>query len=193
MNARSLAIKAGRVLGVLIVQRVLGNRPITLVGYSLGSLVIFEALQYLASLFPSQTIHLVEDVFLFGSPMSISDGPWSAARRVVSGRLVNGYSENDYVLAVLSRVSNISWGVAGMGPVPVKGVENIKFDNVDGHLKWRGLIGACLRDCGARGIVDVEVEKQQETKEKEIEERIMNAEAEAEDSSTQDDEDGRTL
>ena len=47
MTAKALASKAGRVLGTLLAQRVLGNRPVTLVGYSLGSLVVFEALQHL--------------------------------------------------------------------------------------------------------------------------------------------------
>ncbi|KAH9952222.1 DUF726-domain-containing protein [Amylocystis lapponica] len=162
MTAKSLATKAGRVLGMLLHQRILGNRPVTLVGYSLGSVVIFEALQYLASLPPSETADLIEDVYLFGAPVPTDERTWTAARRVVAGRLVNGYGSQDYILAVLSRLSNVSWGVAGLGPVSVKGVENIACDQVDGHLKWRGMIGQCLAQCAAPGIVSTEVEKQLE-------------------------------
>lgn len=162
MTAKSLASKAGKVLGKLLAQRVLGNRPITLVGYSLGSLVIFEALQYLSSLPPSETGRVVQDVYLFGTPVSTDEAQWTAARRVVAGRLVNGYGANDYILAVLTRLSDITWDVAGMGPVPVQGVENVACDEVDGHLKWRSMVGQCLSKCKAPGIVDKEVEKQLE-------------------------------
>ncbi|TFY64872.1 hypothetical protein EVJ58_g2335 [Rhodofomes roseus] len=162
MTAKSLASKAGKVLGKLLAQRVLGNRPITLTGYSLGSLVIFEALQYLSSLPPSETCDLVQDVYLFGAPVSTDEAQWTAVRRVVAGRLVNGYGANDYVLAVLTRLSSVTWNVAGMGPVPVQGVENVECDEVDGHLKWRSMVGRCLSKCDAPGIVAKEVAKQLE-------------------------------
>ncbi|KAI0928718.1 hypothetical protein AcW2_004640 [Taiwanofungus camphoratus] len=169
MTAKSLAVKSGKVLGKLLAQRVLGNRPVTLVGYSLGSLVVFEALQYLASLPPSESAGLVQDVFLFASPVSTDEPVWASVRRVVAGRLVNGYGSNDYVLAVLCRVSHITWSVAGLEPVPVKGVENLACNRVDGHLKWRGMIGQCLEDCEASGVISSEVKKQMEHKEGMIE------------------------
>lgn len=170
MAAKSLATKAGQVLGTLLAQRVLGSRPITLVGYSLGSLVIFEALQHLASLLPSQTqvAGLIQDVYLFGAPVPADEGAWAAARRVVSGRLVNGYAREDYILAVLARVSGLSWGVAGLQPVEVQGVENVECKEVDGHLKWRGMVGQCLQQCGAPGVLALEVQLQLEKRGKEI-------------------------
>ncbi|KAH7929748.1 DUF726-domain-containing protein [Leucogyrophana mollusca] len=160
MNARALAIKTGAVLGTLLASRVFGNRPITLTGYSLGSLVVLEALEHLAKLRPSETIGLVQDVFLFGTPAPNDPATWASIRRLVCGRLVNGYSRGDYVLAVLSRASDASWGVAGLQPVDVKGVENVECEGVDGHLQWRGMIGKCLRDCHAPGIVNEEVDAQ---------------------------------
>lgn len=162
MTAKALACKAGRVLGTLIAQRVLGNRPMTLVGYSLGSLVIFEALQYLASLPSADTASLIQDVYLFGAPVPVEESQWSAARRVVSGRLVNGYSTADYVLAVLARVSGANWAVSGLQEVPVAGVENVECTEVDGHLKWRTMVGRSLQLCGAPGILESEVKLQQE-------------------------------
>ncbi|GJE95146.1 hypothetical protein PsYK624_113270 [Phanerochaete sordida] len=163
MAAKSLAAKAGRVLGTLLAGRVLGSRPVTLVGYSLGSLVIFEALQFLARLPPAEgpVAGLVQDVYLFGAPVPADEAQWAAARRVVAGRLVNGYATQDYVLAVLARVSHMSWGMAGLQPVMVQGVENVDFtEEVGGHLKWRGMVGRCLQMCGAPGVVDSEVELQ---------------------------------
>ncbi|OSD01551.1 DUF726-domain-containing protein [Trametes coccinea BRFM310] len=172
VHTRTLAVKTGKVLGTLLAERVLGNRPITLVGYSLGSLVIFEALQYLASLPPSQTLGLVQDVYLFGSPLPTDRAQWAAIRRVAAGRVVNGYGSNDYVLAVLARVSGMKWGVAGLEQVEVQGIENVACDEVDGHLKWRGLIGQCLAKCNIPGIDKAEVQKQLESKATEIGEEV---------------------
>lgn len=169
MNARALAIKAGKVLGQLLANRVFGNRPVTLTGYSLGSLVILEALKELAALPTAETLHLIEDVYLFGTPAKADPAIWSAIRRVVGGRLVNGYASEDYVLAVLSRASDASWDVAGLTPVEVMGVENIQCADVDGHLKWRGMIGKCLEQCDAPGILHKEVQKQLGTVAAEIE------------------------
>lgn len=151
-------------LGILLSQRVLGTRPATLTGYSLGSLVVFEALKYLSTLPPSQTTHLIDSVYLFGLPVSTRDVvSWKKVRAVVSGRLVNGWvePEEDYVLAVLSRAGGLtegSWGVAGLAPVTVRGVENVKCEGVEGHLKWIGMVGRCLEKCGADGVVQQEVE-----------------------------------
>ncbi|KAI0320742.1 DUF726-domain-containing protein [Amylostereum chailletii] len=162
MNSRALALKAGAVLADLLSERAFGTRPITLTGYSLGSLVIFEALRCLSELPPAQTVHLVQDVFLFGAPIAPDAGAWTAVRRVVAGRLVNGYGADDYVLAVLCRMSDASWNVAGISPVQVKGVENVECSGVDGHLKWRGMVGECLLACEAPGVSSSEVEKQRE-------------------------------
>jgi hypothetical protein len=180
MNARSLAIKAGAVLGQLLAQRVFGTRPVTLTGYSLGGLVIFEALRYLASLPPDRTSHIVQDVFLFGLPVPAQSRSWAAVRRVVAGRLVNGYCEEDYVLAVLSRVSDAAWQVAGLVPVQFKGVENVHCAGVEGHLKWRGHIGRCLQEIHAPGIDAAEVEKQERNVAAKLDKEIDISEKDAE-------------
>ncbi|KAF9526972.1 DUF726-domain-containing protein [Crepidotus variabilis] len=160
MNARSLAIKTGAVLGDLLANRVFGNRPVTLAGYSLGSLVIFEALKYLASLPPSRTTHIVHDVYLFGTPVSTHSGHWAAVRRVVAGRLVNGYSTKDYVLALLARASDATMDVAGIQTVDVRGVENVCCEDVAGHTMWKRMIGKYLGEIGAPGILQSEVKEQ---------------------------------
>jgi len=172
MNARALAIKTGAVLGDLLANRVFGNRPVTLTGYSLGSLVIFEALRNLASLPPSKTTHLIHDVYLFGTPTSTHPGNWASVRRVVAGRLVNGYSEKDYVLAVLSRASDATWEVAGLQSVPVKGVENVCCAEVEGHTMWRRMVGKYLAEIGAPGILKEEVNVQVHIQEQERKEDV---------------------
>ncbi|KAJ3505360.1 hypothetical protein NLJ89_g7460 [Agrocybe chaxingu] len=160
MNARALAIKTGAVLGDLLANRVLGTRPVTLVGYSLGSLVTFEALRYLASLPPAGTMHLIQDVYLFGTPTAADPEEWARIRRLVAGRVVNGYSTNDYVLAVLCRASDATWQVAGLQKVDVKGVENVCCEEVDGHTNWRWIIGKYLEESNAPGIMQGEVKAQ---------------------------------
>uniref|UniRef100_A0A8H7Y2Z9 DUF726-domain-containing protein n=1 Tax=Psilocybe cubensis TaxID=181762 RepID=A0A8H7Y2Z9_PSICU len=137
MNARALAIKTGAVLGDMLANRVFGNRPVTLTGYSLGALVIYEALQHLARLPPSQTRDLIEDVFLFGTPVGADGRKWTSVRRVVSGRLVNGYARDDYVLGVLCRASEATWEVAGLEEIDAKGVENMCCEGVEGDRMWR--------------------------------------------------------
>lgn len=179
MNAKALALKTGAVLGTLLSERAFGNRPITLVGYSLGSLVIFEALQHLSRLSPAAAADVVQDVFLFGLPAPTDQTTWTAIRRVVAGRLVNGYSTDDYILAVLSRASSASWGIAGMTKVEVQGVENVQCTGVDGHLKWRGMIGQCLQQCEAPGILGEEVKAQMRKVAARLE-REMEAEADSE-------------
>jgi hypothetical protein len=74
---------------------------------------------------------------------------------------VNGYSNDDYILAVLSRVSEASWKVAGLHPVEgVPGIDNVLCPHVDAHLKWRGLIGRSLQVAGVADVVEEEVEIQ---------------------------------
>lgn len=157
MNARALAMKTGAVLGDLLAKRAFGNRPVTLAGYSLGSLVIFEALQYLSQLPVSECFGIIQDVFLFGTPVAADPKVWVKIRRIVAGRLVNGYANDDYVLAVLSRAANASWRVAGLGEVEVQGVENVHCEEVVGHIMWRGMIGKYLEECNAPGVVRSEM------------------------------------
>ena len=68
---------------------------------------------------------------------------------------------------MLSRVSNASWNVAGLTQVEVQGVENVACEGVDGHLKWRGMVGKALEECEAPGLVSNEVKKQVENKARE--------------------------
>ena len=96
---------------------------------------------------------------------------------MVSGRLVNGYSKEDYILAVLARLSDAKWGVAGLQSVAVQGIENIECTDV---LKWRGMVGRSLQPCRAPGVIENEVTRQIETRGKQIEEEMQMTEHDAE-------------
>jgi len=81
-------------------------------------------------------------------------------RSVVAGRLINVYSENDYILAFLYRTSAIQYGVAGLQEAQdVKGIENVNVSElVSGHLRYQYLVGSILEKIGFE-----EVAKEEET------------------------------
>ena len=88
---------AGLILADSLIDRNLGVRPITLVGFSLGARVIFACLRELAA---RGAFGLVQNVYLFGSPIVNSKEEYLRARSIVSGRFVNGYASNDWILGV---------------------------------------------------------------------------------------------
>ncbi|TKY55873.1 membrane protein F35D11.3 [Spatholobus suberectus] len=93
--------KAGKLLAEVLLRGLQGNRPVTLIGYSLGARVIFKCLQCLAK--TENSAELVERVVLLGAPIPIKDENWEAARKMVAGRFVNAYSRNDWMLGVAFR------------------------------------------------------------------------------------------
>ncbi len=86
---------AGLILADSLIDRNLGARPITLVGFSLGARVIFACLRELAR---KGAYGMIQNVYLFGSPVVNSKDEYFRARSVVSGRFVNGYASNDWIL-----------------------------------------------------------------------------------------------
>jgi hypothetical protein len=110
------------------------RRPVTRLGYSLGARIIFLALQRLAA---AGCVGVVESVILFGAPVTADPAEWDTVRQVTAARLVNVYSENDWVLASAYRASSLATGVAGLRPVPAEGVENINVTHlVKGHTSY---------------------------------------------------------
>ena len=157
--AKSRAEKAGKVLAEALINRTQGERPVTLVGYSLGARVIWSCLITLAE---RKAFGLVESAVLIGSPSPSDISTWRLMRTVVSSRLVNVYSTNDYLLAFVHRASSLQYGVAGLAPVPgLSGVENFDVsDTVSGHLRYRYLVGATMQKIGFEGIDKVEIAKE---------------------------------
>jgi Protein of unknown function (DUF726) len=158
--AKSRADKAGLVLADAIINKAQGERPVTLIGYSMGARLIYSCLMSLAE---RRAFGLVESAVLIGAPAPSDASVWQAIRSVVSGRLVNVYSEKDYVLAFLYRTSSIQFGVAGLEAVgDVKGVENVDASaTVTGHLRYPHLVGTILENIGWEDIDLQEVEREQ--------------------------------
>lgn len=164
--AKMRAMKAGEVLADALIERVQGERPVSLVGMSLGSRVVYSCLLALAR---RKAFGLVENVVVMGSAVPSDAQAWRAMRAVVTGRLVNVYSSQDYILAVLYRASGAQMGVAGIQRVEgVVGVENVDVSElVGGHLSYMGKSGEVLELVGWEDL-DMEEVKRMETAGKDI-------------------------
>ncbi|KAL1381945.1 hypothetical protein HDK64DRAFT_320772 [Phyllosticta capitalensis] len=158
--AKSRSDKAGQVLADALINKAQGERPVTLIAYSLGARVIYSCLQSLAD---RKAFGLVESVVLLGAPTPSTAAEWRRMRTVVSGRVVNVYSTNDYILAFLYRTSSVQYGIAGLQKVEcVKGVENVDVsDMVSGHTAYRYLTGRILRKIGFEDVNLAEVEREE--------------------------------
>ncbi|CAN1196795.1 Uncharacterized membrane protein F35D11.3 [Linum perenne] len=134
--AISRADKAGQLLAEVLMNGMHGNRPVTLIGSSLGARAIFKCLQHLAES-KGDNAGLVERVVLLGAPIPIQGEKWHIARKMVSGRFVNIYSTSDWTLGVTFRASLVSTGLAGIQPVEVPGIENIDVtDLIPSHAMY---------------------------------------------------------
>ncbi|CBF74854.1 hypothetical protein AN4028.2 [Aspergillus nidulans FGSC A4] len=142
------ATAAGLILADSLMDRNLGKRPVTLLGYSLGARVIFSCLKELAD---KGAYGIVQNVYLFGSPVVANKDEYIKARGVVSGSFVNGYASNDWILGYLFRAT--SGGilrVAGLAPVEgIRGIENVDVTKlVNGHMDYRAAIPRLLKHVG---------------------------------------------
>lgn len=142
------ANSAGLILADSLIDRNLGTRPITFVGYSLGSRVIFSCLRELAK---KGAYGLVQNVYLFGSPIVAKREEYLKARSVVAGKFINGYATNDWILGYLFRLTSGGISrVAGIAPVEgIPGLENIDVTElVPGHMSYRTAMPRLLREVG---------------------------------------------
>ncbi|TNY21383.1 hypothetical protein DMC30DRAFT_350744, partial [Rhodotorula diobovata] len=136
-NALDRAVQAGAILADILLNRRLGVRPVSLVGFSLGARVIFFALVELAK---RKAFGVVQEVYLFGATVTASRKVWREVRGVVSGRFVNGFAMNDWVLGYLFRATTGGLQtVAGLRPIElVPDLENVDVTHLlDGHLSYR--------------------------------------------------------
>lgn len=142
------AMAAGLILADSLLERNLGTRPITLIGYSLGARVIFSCLRELAR---KGAYGLIQNVYMFGSPIVVKKEEYLRARTVVCGRFVNGYNRNDWILGYLFRLTNGGIRrVAGLAPVEdMPWMENMDVtDLVPGHMEYRRAMPVLLMRCG---------------------------------------------
>uniref|UniRef100_A0A1I8FK00 DUF726-domain-containing protein n=1 Tax=Macrostomum lignano TaxID=282301 RepID=A0A1I8FK00_9PLAT len=76
------AVEGGKVLADVLLSREYGQRPVTLIGFSMGAKLIFSCLQELA-----ECEGIIEDVLPAGRPRVGSAKDWSPFARVVSGKI----------------------------------------------------------------------------------------------------------
>ncbi|KAG8696417.1 hypothetical protein FRC08_007157 [Ceratobasidium sp. 394] len=147
-NALDRARAAGLVLADVLIERSLGVRPISLIGYSLGARVIFYALLELAR---KKAFGIVQDVFLLGATLTAPTRLWLQVRGVVAGRLVNCFARNDWLLNYLFRATTAGIGtVAGLRPVDnIPGLENVDVtDKILGHMSYRTFMPIIMDQLG---------------------------------------------
>ncbi|CAO1621981.1 unnamed protein product [Sympodiomycopsis kandeliae] len=153
-NALTRAEAAGKILADVLARRQLGVRPITLVGFSLGARAIFYALIELAK---KKAFGVVQNVYIFGAPITASDRTWREARSAVGGRFVNGFSRTDWILGYLFRATSGGLrSIAGLRPVErVPEIENVDVTtSVPGHLQYRAFMPLVLSEVGFRVTQD---------------------------------------
>jgi hypothetical protein len=144
---------AGLILADSLIDRNLGVRPVTLVGFSLGSRVIYACLRELAN---RGAYGIVQNVYVFGSPVVFKKDEYIKAKSVVAGRFVNGYATNDWILGYLFRATAGGiMQVAGLTSVEIPGVENYNVTEiVAGHMAYRKAMPKLLKEVG--WVVDSE-------------------------------------
>lgn len=141
--------EVGKHLAHILLSRQQGRRPVTLIGFSLGARVIYFCLQEMAQEKDCQGI--IEDVVLLGAPVEGEAKYWEPFRKVVSGRIINGYSRGDWLLSFVYRTSSVQLQVAGLQPVLLQDrrMENVDLSSmVSGHLDYGKKMDIILKAVG---------------------------------------------
>ncbi|XP_061114819.1 transmembrane and coiled-coil domain-containing protein 4 [Conger conger] len=133
----SRSAEVGKHLAQVLRSRQQGERPVSLIGFSLGARVIYFCLQELANDTGSEGV--VEDAILLGAPVDGSPKQWERMSKVVAGKIVNGYCRGDWLLGFLYRGSSAQLCVAGLQPISLDDQRMINVDLssvVNGHLDY---------------------------------------------------------
>ena len=131
----------GKILAKLIASKRLGDACITLIGFSLGTRVIYYCLRKLSQLKCS-----VHDVILLGGAAPCKLEKWKICRNVAAGRLINAYSKTDKLLSKLYAISRLEKAI-GNWPIEVNGIENYDVTDIaTGHLKYSQVLDLILKE-----------------------------------------------
>ncbi|CAK0785406.1 hypothetical protein CVIRNUC_008615 [Coccomyxa viridis] len=143
------AVLAGQLLAHVLMSGAHGGRPVTLIGFSMGARLVFHCLLELCR---CQAKGIVEHAVLLGTPVGVTPQRWRMARTAVAGRLVNGYSSQDWVLGLSFRARELTLVAAGMSPVKVNGVESVNLEStVSAHTDYAANMTAILDKLGFAG------------------------------------------
>ena len=80
--------------------------------------------------FHREPASMIEDVIIMGCPASVNKETWLACRGVVAGRIVNCYSSNDMILALMYRAKNLTSTLLN-APVGIRCVKEPGIENYD--------------------------------------------------------------
>ncbi|MCP9261893.1 Transmembrane and coiled-coil domain-containing protein 4 [Dirofilaria immitis] len=148
-----LHLLVGEQLAEVLLSRAHGNRPITLIGFSLGARVIFHCLMTMIKQ-STFLVRIVNDVVLLGAPVSASPTQWQQISQVVGGRIINGYCDSDWLLRFIYRTMSVQFTIAGTGPVTCKMEKKIVNFNlshlIKGHLDYSRKLTEILEAVGIR-------------------------------------------
>lgn len=117
---------------------------------------------------------IIEDVFMFGAPVTATEAQWESAASVVAGRFLNGYHKNDWVLGFLYRTV-VMQPIAGLTAINfTQNLENFDASlELKGHLGYRYAMPRLLQMVGVAvtGIEIIELLTEEERALKEKQER----------------------
>jgi hypothetical protein len=134
--AQDRAEKAGKLLGDYIAENQFGGLPISLIGYSLGTKVIINALDRLADLGIEGKIF---DVYFLAGAVAKNDPLLRKLSKVISGKLVNVYSRKDIILSYVYRAAELFAQPIGNQPLYLDEISVLNIDltdSVGGHLNY---------------------------------------------------------
>ena len=132
--ASDRAIQTGKALAEFLIKRGLGERPVSLIGFSLGSRVIAETLLELKK--QGAGNRLVHNVILMGGALSHRHAAFKVLDEVVAGNVVNAYCSTDYVLKYLFQAVEQKRPI-GLGVARINGVFDLDVSScVSGHLDY---------------------------------------------------------
>uniref|UniRef100_A0A8C3SYR2 Transmembrane and coiled-coil domains 4 n=1 Tax=Chelydra serpentina TaxID=8475 RepID=A0A8C3SYR2_CHESE len=143
--------EVGKHLAQILLSRQQGKRPVTLIGFSLGARVIYFCLKEMAQ--EKDCEGIIEDVVLLGAPVEGDAKYWKAFRKVVSGRIINGYCRGDWLLSFVYRTSSAQLNVAGLQPVSLDDRRMVNMDLssvVNGHLDYMKQMDTILKAVGIK-------------------------------------------
>lgn len=144
-KAYAQALKSGIYLAHMISnEELVKGHGFNLIGFSMGTIVIYSCLQELEKI---NSLDKINDVIIMGSIIHLDDIK-SLKLKSIAGHLINCYSENDDILRYFFRA--VKWG---QSPVGLQAIEKNNFkildvdcsDIISGHMDYREKMDVVLR------------------------------------------------
>ncbi|EDV22778.1 uncharacterized protein TRIADDRAFT_28230, partial [Trichoplax adhaerens] len=109
------AKKVGKQLATVLMKRMGGSRPVSLIGFSLGASVIYYCLEELQK--QPNNKGIIESVTLLGAPIERNSDEWEQVVDIIAGKIINAYCSNDWILQTIFRATTNRANIAGLSPI----------------------------------------------------------------------------